>query len=308
MKKRMIWTNIILLLLLVMTIFFALTHGASKLNFNHLSSSSLNILFNIRLPRILSALVAGASLSASGAFFQAALRNPIAEPGIMGVSSAASLLSIVAGLVLPGLFFGKVVFALIGGLISFTLILLFQKKMDPYQLIIIGVALDAAFTGIQDLFSDNHFTGLNLATSTWESTLYLAVVGTIAIIFVICIMHWANYLKVDDAELSSLGVSAAKLRFTLLLVAVILASITTACIGVIAFIGIIIPQIGRLLLGHDYQKIVPFSLLSGAWFLLFVDTLGRTINPPNEISANVILAIIGGPFMILILLRRRHFA
>ena len=303
MKKRGLWVYGILVILLIGTVYFALTHGASKISYQNLTINNLNILFNIRIPRILSALIAGASLSVSGAFFQAALRNPIADPGIMGVSSAAGLFQTFAMFLLPGFFFGKIAFAVVGGMVAFIFLINFQKKMDPYRLIIIGVALNAVFTGIQDVISNNGNASVSLATSTWQSTLYLAILGILGIIAEIIFAEWGNYLKVNGEELRSLGVSPKQMRIVLLLIAVILASITTACIGVIAFIGIIVPQIGRQLIGHDYQKLIPFSMFAGAWFMLFVDTLGRTINPPNEISAAVLLAIIGGPCMILILLK-----
>lgn len=310
MKKRVIWINLTLAILLLGTIYFALTHGASNFSLKDMTDSQLNILFNIRIPRIIAALVAGAALSVSGAFFQATLRNPIAEPGIMGISSAASLFQMLAGIILPGIFFGKIIFAIIGGLVAFALLLLFQQKMTPYQLIIIGVALNAVFTGMQDVFSNGQNVGSSLATSNWGSTMYLLVIGIIGLIFAIYFMNWANYLKVNDEELTSLGVSPQTLRLVLLSIAVVLAlaATTTACIGVLAFIGIIVPQIARLILGYDYQKIIPFSIFAGAWFLLFVDTLGRVITAPNEIAANIILAIVGGPFMILILWRRQKNA
>lgn len=307
MKKSTVWTNGILIILLFATILFALTHGASKINFSQLSNSQLNILFNIRLPRIISALVAGAALSASGAFFQSALRNPIADPSIMGVSSAASLFQMLSVFVLPGIFFARILFAILGGLLAFLLVLLFQKKMKPYQLIIIGVALSAMFSGIQEVFAPSEKLS-SLATSNWGSTLYLAIFCILGIIAVIVLMESANYLKVNDAELSSLGLSPERLRLILLLVATFLAATVTACVGVIAFLGIIVPQTARLIVGYDYQKIIPFSLLAGSWLLLFIDTVARTVAAPNELATDALLAIIGGPFMILILLRRKKIA
>lgn len=308
MKKRILWTYLVLAILLIGTCYFAITHGASKIAFSHLTQNNLNILFNIRLPRIISALVAGAALSVSGTYFQAALRNPIASPGIMGISSAANLFQTLALFCLPALFVGKFILAIVGGLIALLFLFEFQKQMDPYRLIIVGVALNAVFSGIQTVVAPNA-SSVSLATSTWQTTLYLSVLGLIGIIISLVLSQWGNYLKVDDEELQSLGLKPAKIRVILLLLAVILASVTTACVGVLAFIGIIVPQIGRFLVGHDYQDLIPFSLFGGAWFLLFVDTLGRTINPPNEINAGVLLAIIGGPFMIAILLKagkKRH--
>ena len=311
MKVKTISTYIALWVLLIGTIYFALTHGASSFSLTKLNNTDLNILINIRVPRIISAIVAGAALSVSGAFFQASLRNPIADPGIMGVSSAAGLFQTGAMLLLPGMFLAKISFAILGGFVAFLLLIQFQKKMDPYQLIIIGVALSAVFSGLQEIISSAHLSSQVLATSTWESTMYLSILSIVGIILAIVFQQWGNYLKVNDEELQSLGSSPEKMRIVLLMIAVLLASTVTACIGVIAFIGIIVPQVGRLLIGHDYQRIVPFSILAGGWFLLFVDTLGRTINPPNEISAAVLLAIIGGPVMIAILfktVRRRNHA
>lgn len=297
MKKIIVYS--VLAILMVITLLFALTHGASQVSFNHLTASNLNILFNIRLPRIFSALIAGSALSVSGALFQASLRNPIADPGIMGVNSAACLFQSLAMLILPGIFFTKIIFAIIGGLGAFFLLLFFQKQMNPYRLIIVGVALDAVFAGINQILSAK--SALSLATATWTSTFYLAVLGIIGLIFALIFAQWGNYLKVNDLHLKSLGLSPQKMRIILMLIATLLASVVSATIGMLAFIGIIVPQIGRQLIGHDYRELLPFSVFAGSWLLLFVDTLGRTINPPNEIAANVLLAIIGGPFMILIL-------
>lgn len=283
------------------TLFFALTHGASQLHFSAMTSSDVNILFNIRLPRIISALIAGSALSVSGAFFQASLRNPIADPGIMGVNSAACLFQSLAMLILPGIFFTKIIFAIVGGLVAFSLLLFFQKQMNPYRLIIVGVALDAVFSGINQILSAK--SAVSLATATWNSTFYLAILGIVGLIFAILFVQWGNYLKVNDLHLKSLGLAPQKMRLVLMLIATILASIVSATIGMIAFIGIIVPQIGRQLVGHDYRQLLPFIIFAGSWLLLFVDTLGRTINPPNEIAASVLLAIIGGPFMIFILYR-----
>lgn len=300
MKKRVILTNLCLCVLLVATLYFALTHGASNLNLGHLSNTDLNVLFNIRLPRIVSALIAGAALSVSGAFFQGALHNPIADPGIMGINAAAYLCQVLWIVILPGAFFGKYIAAIIGGLIAFAILLLFQKQMDPYRLLIVGVALNAVFTGVIEIVAPSK-SGVSLATSTWSSTFVLAIIGIIGLICSLIFAEWGNYLKVNDAHLTALGVSPKLLRLVLLLIAVVLASVTTASIGMIAFIGIIVPQIGRQIIGHDYQQIIPFSILAGSWLMLFVDTIGRTINPPNEIAASSLLAIIGGPFMIFIL-------
>lgn len=300
MKKRTIFVNILLIVLLIVTIAWALTSGASKTKLTDLSNQDLNIILNIRLPRICSALIAGAALSVAGLFFQAAFRNPIAEPGLMGVSAAAGLFQTLFALVFPTFFIGKSLFATFGAIVAFLILIQFQKMLDPFRLIIVGVALNAVFTGISQILGANNSS--SLATSTWTSALILCIIGIIGLIVALVLAEWANYLKVSDKQLSSLGMSPKMIRLVLLLIGVILAGVSTASVGVISFIGIIIPQVGRQLLGHDYQKLVTFSVLAGSWFLLLIDTIGRTIAAPNEIAAGVLLAIVGGPAMIGILL------
>lgn len=300
MKKRTIFVNTLLIVLLIVTIAWALTSGASKTKLTDLSNQDLNIILNIRLPRICSALIAGAALSVAGLFFQAAFRNPIAEPGLMGVSAAAGLFQTLFALVFPTFFIGKTLFAAFGAIVAFLILIQFQKMLDPFRLIIVGVALNAVFTGISQILGANNSS--SLATSTWTSALILCIIGIIGLIVALVLAEWANYLKVSDKQLSSLGMSPKMIRLVLLLIGVILAGVSTASVGVISFIGIIIPQVGRQLLDHDYQKLVTFSVLAGSWFLLLIDTIGRTIAAPNEITAGVLLAIVGGPAMIGILL------
>lgn len=286
---------LILTLLLAITIAWALTSGASSRGL-----ADLNILFNIRLPRIISALLGGAALAVSGAFFQAALRNPIAEPALLGISSAANLFALIGGLLLPALFSAKIIAAILGGCLAFLTLASLQKNIDPYRLILVGVALNAVFTALGNLLNPNQ-NAFSLATSTWTTTLFLAVITLLGLAVALVISPFANYLKVGDRQLQTLGLSPKQLRISLLL----LAASSTACIGILAFIGIIVPHHARFLLGHDYRQLVPFCALGGAELLLLTDTIGRLVIAPNEISANIILAIIGGPFLIYILLGRK---
>lgn len=302
MKKRIILTYLLLAALIIVTTIVALTNGASHFNVFQMNASQANTFFNIRLPRVLSALIAGAALSVSGAFFQGALRNPIAGPGFMGISAGVSLFQFCGGLLLPSIVGGPAVMAIIGGFVALFILVHFQPRMNPYRLILIGVALNATFTGIRQLFPVSPTTNsTSLGTTTWSATFWLIVLGISGLMLAIVITPWCNYLKVNDAQLGSLGISAVHLRLGLLSVAVFLAAITTINTGVIMFIGIIIPHIGRWLLGHDYRQLIPFSIFAGGWLLLFADTLGRLVIQPSEIPATTILTIIGGPFLIFIL-------
>lgn len=178
--KRSAISYLVLAVLLVVTVWIALTNGASHFSLLKMTATDANTLFNIRLPRIITALMAGAMLSVSGAFFQAALRNPIADPGIMGVSAGAALFAFVGALLLPSFFFGKVVFAFVGGALALGVLIFFQPQMDPYRLILIGVALNATFTGIASVFSST--SQVSLGTVTWLGCLTVTVLGILGLI------------------------------------------------------------------------------------------------------------------------------
>lgn len=300
--KKITLTYLSLFIFLVLTLGLAFTNGASHFSLTNLTTTNQNTLFNIRLPRILAALLAGATISVSGAFFQAALRNPIADPGIMGVATGANFFQLIGGLLIPGIFLNRVAWAFLGGLVAFEILVRFQPKMDPYRLILVGVAINAMFSGLVNLIPTLPGTAsTSLATVTWTSTLTLAVLGLSGLVLAVILAPWGNYLKVDDAQLISLGQSPKRLRRGLLLVAVFLATTATACIGVLAFIGIIVPHVGRRLVGHDYNRLLPFVMLAGGWLLLFFDTVGRLIVRPSELPAAALLAIFGGPALIGIL-------
>ena len=295
-------TTASLCLLLLITILVALTNGASAVNLFHLTTTSANTLFTIRLPRVIAALVAGATVSVSGALLQAALRNPIADPGIMGISSGASLFALLGGLLVPGSFLARVGWAFLGGLVAFEVLVRFQPRLDPYRLILVGVAINAFFTGISDLIPSLPGTSTtSLATVTWSGATTLAVLGLLSLIGAVILAPWGNYLKVSDPQLVTLGQNPRRLRTGLLLLAVFLATTATATVGVLAFIGIIVPHAGRQLVGHDYNRLLPFTMLAGSWLLLFFDTLGRLVIRPSELPAAALLAVFGGPTLIMIL-------
>lgn len=295
-------TTASLCLLLLITILVALTNGASAVNLFHLTTTSANTLFTIRLPRVIAALVAGATVSVSGALLQAALRNPIADPGIMGISSGASLFALLGGLLVPGSFLARVGWAFLGGLVAFEVLVRFQPRLDPYRLILVGVAINAFFTGISDLIPSLPGTSTtSLATVTWSGATTLAILGLLGLIGAVILAPWGNYLKVSDPQLVTLGQNPRRLRTGLLLLAVFLATTATATVGVLAFIGIIVPHAGRQLVGHDYNRLLPFTMLAGSWLLLFFDTLGRLVIRPSELPAAALLAVFGGPTLIMIL-------
>ena len=275
------------------------------------------IIFNLRLPRLLLALLIGSSLSASGALLQSVMRNPLADPGIIGVSSGASLTAVLITAFVPTLYFFTPLFAFLGGMIAFLLVysLSWKGGLSPLRIILVGVAVNAMFTGLMSAFNSgtgSNYSGVasivnaNITMKTWDdfqTLLLYVVIGLIASIFV---LGQCNLLALEDKTARSLGVNVTRSRIIISVIAVLLASISTAIIGPISFLGLIVPHIARLLVGSNHKVLVPYSILLGAFTLLLADTLGRTIAAPYEISAAIIMSVVGGPFFILLLRRSKQ--
>lgn len=316
MKQHAGWWYTGILGLLLVTIVLAMMVGTTWLGIAQIfravirpASSDFTTVFTLRVPRILSSLICGGSLAVAGALFQAVFRNPIADPSILGVSAAANFFKLGGALLLPAMWGRNWFFALGGGLVALAILTSGRALADPYRLIIVGVALDATFVGLQQLLSSGA-TQISSSTfngMTWSETTVLLILGVIGLIGALLIAPWANYLKLTDTALSHVGVPVSVIRWSLLLLGMYLAVSVTAVVGAIPFVGIVVPNITRRLVGHDYQTVLPFSMLAGAWLMLAADTLGRTVISPSEISAATMMAIIGGPFVILLLQRGRGF-
>lgn len=304
-KREIIWYSLAVLLLIV-SIWVSFMMGATPFSSSQIFSAfsghndaDLNILVQIRAPRILASLVCGGMLAVAGAISQSTFHNRLADPSILGVTGAGSFLILIAGFLVPAFPFDKMIYAFIGG--GLTLLFLSSKSLlqNSFKLIIIGVALSLTFSGFQQLFSGDSLVGTSTFNGiTWSDTLTLLIMGVMGLVAAMILAPWANYLKMSDQQLALRGVSARFIRFWLLAVVVYLSSGATAEIGVIPFVGIIVPNISRYLVGHDYQTIIPLSMLLGSWLLLTIDTIGRTITLPGEIPAATIMTVVGGPFLV----------
>lgn len=318
MKRRMISFIIVSLLLIAVIIQSAIT-GSIKVTPLELikglitgTNYDVEIIKDLRFPRIIIALFAGAALSVSGVLLQAVMRNPLAEPGIIGVSAGAGFISILAVTLFPALFFYTPLFAFAGGALAFFLVysLSWRSGLDPLRMILIGIAINAVFTGLGQSLG---FRGSALAisisqtmTSTldmkqWSEVKVMALYGSIGLILAFLLHAWCNYLALEDKTAKNLGINVNLARFTISIVAVLLASVATSIAGLFTFVGLLIPHIGRLLVGSEHRVLIPFSALAGALLILLADTLGRTVIAPNEIPASIIMAVIGGPFLIFLL-------
>ena len=268
-------------------------------------------IYDLRFPRIIVALLGGAALSCSGLLFQAVLKNPLADPGIIGISGGAQLAAAIVAALFPTLYFSVPLFTFIGGLAAFLLIysLAWKGTLDPVRIILIGIAVAAVFTGLNQVLGDmTNRSGVSVTVSglsqlVWSDVKLIAVYSAIGIAAALVLAPACNIIALEDRTVRGLGINVDRLRFIISVAAVLLVSGVTAVAGVIGFLALIVPHMARRIVGSDHRILAPFCILLGGFVLLLADTLGRCIAPPNEISASVIMSIVGGPFFILLLKR-----
>ena len=262
-------------------------------------------------------MLGGAATAVSGVLLQAVIKNPLADPGIIGVSSGASLAAVLITAFFPSLYFFTPLFAFAGGMLAFILVygLSYQNGLSPLRIILVGVAVNAMFSGLMSAFNSGTGSNLsgvasivnaNITMKTWDDFSTLAVYTVIGLILSLFASARCNLLALEDKTARSLGLNVNKSRVVISVIAVLLAGISTAVIGPISFLGLIVPHIARLLIGSDHRVLIPYSMVLGAFTLLLADTVGRTVAAPYEISASVIMSVVGGPFFILLLRRSKN--
>ena len=293
------------------------------------------IIWSIRIPRVLAALIAGAGLSAAGLVMQTCLNNPMASPATLGVSNAAVFganLSIIAfaggylstGNNLQNLTVGMnpyatslVAFVFSTGSILLILGLCRMRAFTPGVVVLAGIAIGAVWTAattvLQFYATDVGLSAAiiwtfgDLGRATYRTDLIMASVIVPGIVF-FSIMSWRlNALLSGDAAAKSMGVNVNALRFSTMLVASLITAVCVSFLGMIGFVGIICPHIVKRILGHDHRVTVPASALCGSILLLIADTLSRSIGSGSALPVGAITSLFGAPFFLaIIFLRRGH--
>ncbi|MFD0590905.1 FecCD family ABC transporter permease [Paenibacillus sp. GCM10027627] len=319
MKKTGVF--VLTALLLIATAVFSAMTGSIKVSFPELLQGLLsgldeqvNIIKDLRFPRILVSMLAGAALAVSGALLQAVMKNPLAEPGIIGISSGAGFVSLLVVTLFPMLYFWSPLFSVLGGALACYLVysLSWKAQLNPLRLLLVGIAINATFTGLGQSFNyrgSYAVTSVNQAISsiftmkTWEDVYILALFGGAGLLLALLLGPWCNMLAFKDETARNLGLRVVRVRLIISAVAVLLASVATAIGGLIMFVGLLVPHIGRSLVGSNYKLLIPFSAVGGGLLILAADTIGRTVLAPAEIPASIVMAVIGGPFLIVMLKR-----
>ena len=295
----------------------AISKGGENLNETEM------FIYYSRLPRAVAAVGVGAGLAIAGCMFQALIRNPLVDPYITGVSSGAGCFAI-AIVALGTTMFSFLsdhstyiipLAAILGGLLAFAITLLVSESAggSATNYILAGVIVGFAFTSVQTIFlsmAKDNLTDVmwwlygSFANITWENA-FLVLVPALGIS--ILSMIWAreyNLFMMGEDQASQMGLNVRRFKATMMVVASTLTSVCVAFVGVIGFVGLVIPHACRMMLGGDHRLIMPASVILGACLMLFADLLARTVMAPTEIPVGAVTAIIGTPVFAYMLIKR----
>ncbi|SJZ36093.1 FecCD family ABC transporter permease [Selenihalanaerobacter shriftii] len=339
LEQKMKWRGIVLGLIICLFLIIVMATGLGAVNipFSEVAEVLINkvqfldnggqagvnqtIIFKIRLPRVLLAGLVGLALATSGTVFQALLKNPMADPYIIGISSGASL-GAALGMILDlgANFLGLniiPIFAFVGALITTFIVYNLAKvgqKVSVATLLLAGVAMGSFLSAIVSLlmvFNDENMHQIvywimgSLASKGWADVKMVWIYVLVGYIIVHILAKDLNIMLLGEEAAQSLGIEVEKMKRIILIVGALLAGAAVAGSGVIGFIGLIIPHIVRLLVGPDHRILIPSSALVGAIFLILTDTLARTVIAPTEIPVGIITSLLGGPFFIYLLNQKK---
>lgn len=273
-------------------------------------------LMEYRLPRAVLAILLGGALAISGVLVQSVVRNPLASPDILGINNAAGLVAVSVLMFLPNLaFYWMPIFAFLGGVLSFVILwVVCGFNFRPIKMAIIGVALSALWAAISHYLMLTNPVEINTAMlwltgSLWgRSWSYLNVVLPWLVVllplpFIFC--RDLDTLGLGENKASTLGVTVNKVQISVLVLAVALSTTAVAICGPIAFLGLVAPHLARRLVGGRHRTLLPAALIIGALLLQLSDILARVIDPPTELPAGILTAIIGAPYFFYLLMRTK---
>ena len=273
-------------------------------------------LMEYRLPRAVLAILLGGALAISGVLVQSVVRNPLASPDILGINNAAGLVAVSVLMFLPNLaFYWMPIFAFLGGVLSFVILwIVCGFNFRPIKMAIIGVALSALWAAISHYLMLTNPVEINTAMlwltgSLWgRSWSYLNVVLPWLVVllplpFIFC--RDLDTLGLGENKASTLGVTVNKVQISVLVLAVALSTTAVAICGPIAFLGLVAPHLARRLVGGRHRALLPAALIIGALLLQLSDILARVIDPPTELPAGILTAIIGAPYFFYLLMRTK---
>ena len=323
--NRTAWRLMILILFLFLALlgaFLSLTKGSSVITMEQIVELLLHpgedpqsqIIWNIRMPRTIVGALVGINLSLSGAILQAIMRNPLADPHIIGISSGAGLAGVVIMILFPALEYLITPVAFVGAMLAAICIyiLAWKNGIKPVRIILAGVAvsafLSAGISGLMIFYSDRVHGALmwmvgGLAARSWPHVNIILPYAIIGLVLALASASYLNILQLGDEMARGLGVNVEVTRIIMTAIAALLAASAVSVVGLLGFVGLVVPHAARLLIGSDYRFLLPAAALLGVAIVTLSDTFARVIFAPIELPVGIIMAFLGAPFF-LFLLRR----
>ncbi|MDV2686453.1 iron ABC transporter permease [Alkalihalophilus lindianensis] len=306
---------------LVALFFMSMVFGAAEVTVREVwaalvtsaTGDQLSMLREIRFPRAAAAIFVGAALAVSGAIIQGLTRNPLADPGLLGITAGANLaLAITLAFIPAANYFGLMVACFIGAAVGTVMVLSIgaarKGGFSPFRIVLAGAAVTAFLTAIAEgigiffkISKDiSMWTAGGLIGTSWGQLQIVIPFIVVGILIAIFLSKQLTILSLSEEVAVGLGQHTTKIKVMLFLVIIVLAGAAVALVGNMAFIGLMIPHIVRTVVGTDYRYVLPMSVIFGAGFMLLADLVGRTISAPYETPVAAIVAIIGLPFFLFI--------
>lgn len=313
-KRRIVW--VLLVAALAATLVTGVSVGSERLWIFDLSETQRAILFDIRLPRVLLGACVGASLAAAGASLQSLLRNPLAEPYLLGVSNGAALGTMLAFVFFEGFAFARPIFAFAGAAIATVAVYQMARSragMNVERLVLSGVivttflsSIIVLLTSVLDAARLRGFTFWllgDLSQATYEG-FYLTLAASAAGTIVLSSRARAlNLMMIGERDAMDFGVEVGRVRLIVFGMASLLVGTAVAASGSVGYVGLIVPHLVRLSVGSDNRLVVPMSAVAGAIFVVLADAVARTAIAPRELPVGAITALVGAPVFIYLLRR-----
>jgi len=272
----------------------------------------------VRLPRTITAALVGTCLALSGAILQGIMRNPLAGPNIIGVSSGAGLMTLIVIILFPNYYYLAPVGSFTGALLS-TLFIYFLAWRDgaaPTKLILAGVAVSSLLSAGNNIimtFYPDKVSGVigfmvgGLSSVNWKHVYMIWPYALTGIVLLMLLPNKLNILMLGDESAVGLGLNVEKTRFIFIIISSLLAGAAVSVAGLLGFVGLIVPHMTRLFIGSDYRYLMPATIFTGSATVLLCDTLARVLFAPVEIPVGIIMSALGAPFFLFLLRRKGEY-
>ncbi|WP_144473570.1 FecCD family ABC transporter permease [Bacillus tropicus] len=307
---------------LIGSIFLAVAFGAKDIHLQTVWTAVFDynpkltqhqIIYELRLPRVIGAAVVGAAFAVAGAVMQGVTRNPLADAGVLGINAGAMFVVALSFAFFPHMPYSYLmIVSFIGAILSTVLIFIIGSAtsggLTPMRLTIAGAVMAALLHSLSsgvaiyyDLSQDLAFWYAGgVAGVKWEHLKFLVPIILITIVFATILGRSISLISMGDDVATNLGVKTNRTRILGMIIVVILAGVSVSAVGSIGFVGLVIPHIARKLVGVNYRLIIPMSALLGAMLLVLADLGARTVNPPKELAIGIMVALVGVPFFLYI--------